>query len=46
MKAAAANLEFERAASIRDDIKRLRARSLGVDDVSMLGGGDRRGAGG
>jgi excinuclease ABC subunit B len=41
MKAAAANLEFEKAASIRDEIKRLRARSLGVDDVSMIAGGDR-----
>jgi excinuclease ABC subunit B len=46
MKAAAANLEFETAASIRDSIKRLRARSLGVDDVSMIASGDRRGAGG
>jgi excinuclease ABC subunit B len=36
MKAAAANLEFEKAASIRDQIKRLRARSLGVDDDSVL----------
>jgi excinuclease ABC subunit B len=36
MRQAAANLEFERAASIRDDIKKLRARSLGVDDVSVL----------
>jgi excinuclease ABC subunit B len=36
MKAAAANLEFEKAASIRDQIKRLRARSLGVDDASVL----------
>jgi len=36
MKAAAANLEFEKAAAIRDEIKRLRARSLGVDDVSAL----------
>jgi len=36
MKAAAANLEFERAASIRDDIKKLRARSMGVDDASLL----------
>jgi excinuclease ABC subunit B len=36
MKAAAANLEFEKAASIRDEIKRLRARSLGVDDVSVI----------
>jgi len=36
MKAAAANLEFERAASIRDEIKKLRARSMGVDDPSML----------
>ena len=36
MRQAAANLEFEKAASIRDDIKKLRARSLGVDDVSFL----------
>jgi excinuclease ABC subunit B len=43
MKAAAANLEFERAASIRDEIKRLRARSLGVDDALLIAGGDRRG---
>ena len=35
MRAAAANLEFEKAASIRDEIKRLRARSLGVDDASI-----------
>ena len=46
MKAAAADLEFEKAASIRDAIKRLRARSLGVDDASLIAGGDRRGAGG
>ena len=46
MKAAAANLEFEKAASIRDEIKRLRARSLGVDDPSVIAGGDRRVAGG
>jgi excinuclease ABC subunit B len=46
MKAAAANLEFEKAASIRDEIKRLRARSLGVDDATMIAGGDLRGAGG
>jgi len=36
MRAAAANLEFEKAASMRDEIKRLRARSLGVDDPSLL----------
>ena len=36
MKAAAANLEFEKAASIRDDIKRLRARTLGVADPSVV----------
>ena len=36
MRQAAANLEFEKAASIRDETKKLRARSLGVDDVSML----------
>jgi excinuclease ABC subunit B len=45
MKAAASNLEFEKAASIRDEIKRLRARSLGVDDASMMAGGDRRATG-
>ncbi len=45
MKAAAANLEFEKAASVRDEIKRLRARSLGVDDASLVAGGGRRGAG-
>jgi excinuclease ABC subunit B len=46
MKAAAANLEFEKAAAIRDEIKRLRARSLGVDDVSALSGSGRDGAAG
>ena len=30
MKGAAANLDFEKAASIRDDIKRLRDRELGI----------------
>ena len=30
MKAAAANLDFERAASLRDDIKRLRNPELGL----------------
>ena len=45
MKAAAANLEFEKAASIRDQIKRLRARGLGVDDATMMAGGDLRGSG-
>jgi excinuclease ABC subunit B len=45
MKAAAANLEFEKAASVRDEIKRLRARSLGVDEASLIAGGGRRGAG-
>jgi hypothetical protein len=30
MKAAAANLDFERAAAIRDDIKRLRNPELGL----------------
>ena len=29
MKAAAANLDFEKAAALRDDIKRLRNRELG-----------------
>jgi excinuclease ABC subunit B len=39
MKEAAANLEFEKAASVRDEIKRLRARSLGVDAESMTSPG-------
>jgi excinuclease ABC subunit B len=45
MRQAAANLEFEKAASIRDAIKKLRARSLGVDDVTMISRapGDERG---
>jgi excinuclease UvrABC nuclease subunit len=30
MKAAAANLEFEKAASLRDRIKQLRGRDLGL----------------
>ena len=30
MKAAAANLDFEKAAALRDDIKRLRNRELGL----------------
>ena len=38
MRTAAANLEFEKAASMRDQIKRLRARSMGVDDPSVLWG--------
>jgi excinuclease ABC subunit B len=32
MKAAAANLDFERAASIRDTVKALRARELGLSN--------------
>ncbi|MFO7692480.1 MAG: excinuclease ABC subunit UvrB [Vicinamibacterales bacterium] len=44
MRDAAANLAFEKAASIRDQIKRLRARSLGVDDASVLAGGGGPGA--
>jgi excinuclease ABC subunit B len=35
MKAAAANLEFEKAAAVRDEIRRLRARGLGVDEDAM-----------
>jgi len=38
MKGAAANLEFEKAAALRDDIKRLRARGLGVDVAAMTPG--------
>ncbi|MBL8142499.1 MAG: excinuclease ABC subunit UvrB [Acidobacteria bacterium] len=34
MKAAAANLEFERAASLRDRLKRLRTRDLGLPGVA------------
>jgi excinuclease UvrABC helicase subunit UvrB len=30
MKAAAANLEFEKAATLRDRVKRLRSRELGL----------------
>ena len=30
MKAAAANLEFEKAATLRDRIKQLRSRELGL----------------
>jgi excinuclease UvrABC helicase subunit UvrB len=30
MRAAAANLDFEKAASLRDEIKRLRAPDLGL----------------
>jgi excinuclease ABC subunit B len=41
MKAAAANLEFEKAASIRDEIKRLRARGLGVDAALISTAGSR-----
>jgi len=33
MKAAAANLDFERAASIRDTVKALRARELGLSNL-------------
>jgi excinuclease ABC subunit B len=46
MKAAAANLEFEKAAAVRDEIKRLRARALGVDDPSVISGGPNDGGGG
>ncbi|MGH7341347.1 MAG: UvrB/UvrC motif-containing protein, partial [Candidatus Rokuibacteriota bacterium] len=34
MKAAAANLDFERAASIRDSLKTLRSRELGLTGLS------------
>jgi len=46
MKAAAANLEFEKAAAVRDEIKRLRARGLGVDDPSVITGAGRYGGSG
>ncbi len=45
MRTAAANLEFEKAASIRDEIKKLRARSLGVDDPGVLSSGSGAGPG-
>ncbi len=32
MRAAAGNLEFERAAAIRDQVKKLRARAMGMED--------------
>src|SRR5690606_6442501 len=34
MKAAAANLDFERAASLRDTLKTLRTRELGLDTLA------------
>jgi len=46
MKAAAANLEFEKAAAVRDEIKRLRARGLGVDDPAVIAGAGRYGGSG
>ncbi|MEW5980799.1 MAG: excinuclease ABC subunit UvrB [Acidobacteriota bacterium] len=36
MRQAAADLEFEKAASARDEIRRLRARSMGVADPELL----------
>ena len=38
MKAAAANLEFEKAATLRDRIKQLRSRELGLGREPALGG--------
>jgi excinuclease ABC subunit B len=37
MKAAARNLDFERAASLRDTIKGLRAGELGLGDLPVAG---------
>jgi len=37
MKAAAANLDFERAASLRDTIKGLRTGELGLSDLPAAG---------
>ena len=34
MKAAAANLDFERAASLRDSLKALRTRDLGLTSLN------------
>jgi excinuclease ABC subunit B len=39
MKAAAANLDFEKAASLRDALKALRARELGLSGLSGLSAG-------
>ena len=39
MKAAAANLDFEKAASLRDQIKALRTRDLGLGPVPRSGSG-------
>ena len=35
MKAAAANLDFERAAEVRDTLKRLRSRELGLTSLQV-----------
>jgi excinuclease UvrABC nuclease subunit len=37
MKSAAANLDFERAASLRDRLKVLRDRELGLTDLPVAG---------
>jgi excinuclease ABC subunit B len=37
MKTAAANLDFEKAASLRDDIKRLRNPELGLPRAAQRG---------
>ncbi len=39
MQEAAGNLEFEKAAALRDQVRRLRARALGVDESALLPGG-------
>jgi excinuclease ABC subunit B len=40
MREAAANLEFEEAARLRDEIKKLREQELGLDVVGVLPGAD------
>jgi excinuclease ABC subunit B len=39
MKAAAANLDFEKAASLRDQIRSLRTRDLGLGPLDSAQGG-------
>ena len=45
MRAAAADLEFEEAARLRDEIRRLQERDLGLETSGGAGGGAARGGG-
>jgi excinuclease ABC subunit B len=45
MKEAAANLEFEEAARLRDEIKKLEQAELGVSDADRQSGGGNQSAG-